>query len=130
MIKVNQQVAAAVGTALLSVILTSQLHQPVMSRRPLSLNDLSHAYSAALVVAVVLVGLTFIPLAFLYKKPEAMAPRHPERSEPGGAAQHSGAVIDRYSLTRSVMGILRNRRLSPGPPTHPRGHGASKLCKV
>ncbi|WP_208622370.1 DHA2 family efflux MFS transporter permease subunit [Mycobacterium gastri] len=90
MIKVNQQVAAAVGTALLSVILTSQLHQPVTSRRPLSLNDLSHAYSAALVVAVVLVGLTFIPLAFLYKKPEAMAPRHPERREPGCAAQHSG----------------------------------------
>ncbi|WP_181025348.1 DHA2 family efflux MFS transporter permease subunit [Mycobacterium kansasii] len=96
MVKVNQQVAAAVGTALLSVILTGQLHQPVMSQQ-LSRSDLSHAYTAALVVAVVLVGLTFIPLAFLYQRPKAMVPRHtsshritPERGAPGGAAQPSG----------------------------------------
>ncbi|KZS74265.1 hypothetical protein A4G26_23220 [Mycobacterium kansasii] len=63
----------------------------------LSRSDLSQACSAALVVAVVLVGLTFIPLAFLYQKPKAMVPMHtsshritPESGEPGGAAQHSG----------------------------------------
>ncbi|WP_211189006.1 DHA2 family efflux MFS transporter permease subunit [Mycobacterium attenuatum] len=97
LIKVNQQVAAAVGTALLSVILTSQLGHPAMPGRPLPHSGLSHAYSAAFVVAVVLVALTFLPLALLYRKPEAMTPRHPssrpitpEPGEPGGAAQHSG----------------------------------------
>ncbi|WP_262490898.1 DHA2 family efflux MFS transporter permease subunit [Mycobacterium simiae] len=66
LIKVNQQVAAAVGTALMSVILTSRLDRP---DQHLSQNDLSYAYSAAFLVAVALVSLTFLPLAFLYKKP-------------------------------------------------------------
>ncbi|UXA09226.1 DHA2 family efflux MFS transporter permease subunit [Mycobacterium sp. SMC-2] len=87
LIKVNQQVAAAVGTALLSVILTSRLDQTVTPGQPPSRIDLSHAYGAAFVVAVVLVALTFLPLAFMYPKPQASAPR---RTSSGAAAQHTG----------------------------------------
>lgn len=131
LIKVNQQVAAAVGTALMSVILTSQLNrgenisgpnkiailqessaqrgipvdQPMMPGQPLSrdfsnnlLHDLSHAYSVAFLVAVILAGLAFIPLVFLYKRSAATAPSQTssrplraERGGPGGgAALHSG----------------------------------------
>lgn len=79
LIKVNQQVAAAVGTALLSVVLTSQLRDSAKE-----LHDLSRAYSLAFVVAVVLALLALVPLAFLYKSPEAAPPRQT------GAAQRSG----------------------------------------
>ncbi|MCV7075875.1 DHA2 family efflux MFS transporter permease subunit [Mycobacterium szulgai] len=77
LIKVNQQVAAAVGTALMSVILTSQLNRE--SAAGANPADLSHAYGVAFVTAIVLAGLTFIPLAFMYKRPEATTPRHTEQ---------------------------------------------------
>lgn len=102
LINVNQQVAASVGTALMSVILTDQFNRsdsisaahkiaalqedsarsgtPVdpatLPRQALDpefpgnlLRDLSHAYSVVFVAAVVLVTLTFIPVAFLQKRP-------------------------------------------------------------
>ncbi|AGC62619.1 integral membrane drug efflux protein [Mycobacterium liflandii 128FXT] len=84
LIKVNQQMAAAVGTALMSVILTSQLnngenasgaskaeilreHRPGVPLDQPVLHELSRAYSVVFVVAVVLAVLAFIPLAFLPK---------------------------------------------------------------
>ncbi|WP_204080503.1 DHA2 family efflux MFS transporter permease subunit [Mycobacterium riyadhense] len=96
LIKVNQQVAAAVGTALMSVILTSQLQE--RSARSGLADNLSHAYSVAFVVAVVLAGLVVIPLAFLYggsgshgTEANMVVPNTPERGESsGGAAQRSG----------------------------------------
>jgi len=105
---VNQQVAASVGTALMSVLLTSQFNRsanvsaaakidmlredaarrgvPVdpatLPRQVLDpnfagnlLRDLSHAYTAVFVVALVLVVLTVIPVAFLPKRREPIG-RH------------------------------------------------------
>lgn len=98
LINVNQQVAASVGTALMSVILTSQFNRSAnisaasaidkLRQRGLPLDesdlpapasdpnfpvnlmhDLSHAYAVVFAVAVVLVALTFVPVAFLPKKP-------------------------------------------------------------
>lgn len=102
LVNVNQQVAASVGTALMSVILTSHFNRSAnvsaaaqiemlredAARRGLPvdpstmppqaldpnfpgnlLHDLSHAYTVVFVVAVVLVGLTYIPVAILPKKP-------------------------------------------------------------
>lgn len=77
LIKVNQQLAAATGTALMSVVLASQLQEGAVG-------DLSRAYGVAFVVAVVLAGLTFIPLAFLYQRP------HTTALTPAGTAQRSG----------------------------------------
>ncbi|BBX73579.1 DHA2 family efflux MFS transporter permease subunit [Mycobacterium shinjukuense] len=102
LVNVNQQVASSIGTALMSVILTSQFNRsanvsaaheveilradaarrgvpvdvsqmPGQARTPdfavNLLHDLSRAYTVVFVVAVVLVALTFIPVAFLPKKP-------------------------------------------------------------
>lgn len=102
LVSVNQQVAASMGTALMSVILTDQFNRsdtisaghkiatlqensarrgtPVepstLPKQALDpdfpgnlLHDLSHAYGVVFVVAVVLVALTFIPVALLPKKP-------------------------------------------------------------
>jgi MFS transporter, DHA2 family, multidrug resistance protein len=102
LINVNHPVAASLGTALMSVIVTSQFNhsanitaanklailQQAAARRgvPLDqsaipwqarvpdftsvvLHDLSHAYAVVFAVAVVLVMLTYIPTAFLRKKP-------------------------------------------------------------
>ncbi|KAA1249561.1 DHA2 family efflux MFS transporter permease subunit [Mycobacterium simiae] len=104
LINVNQQVAASVGTALMSAILTSQFNRSAnisvanaidtprddAARRgvplgqsplpaPLSnpnfpvnlMHDLAHAYAVVFVVAVALVALTLVPVAFLPKKPAA-----------------------------------------------------------
>jgi MFS transporter, DHA2 family, multidrug resistance protein len=98
LLSVNQHVAVAVGTAMMSVILTSQFnrsetigtaeklgilrgrftkhgappptHQEVSADFTVRLmHDLSHAYTFVLVVAIVVVALTLIPVAFLPNKP-------------------------------------------------------------
>jgi MFS transporter, DHA2 family, multidrug resistance protein len=98
LLSVNQHVAVAVGTALMSVILTSQFNRsetigtaeklgilrgkfgkhgpPVPSHHEVSadftmrlMHDLTHAYTLVLVVSIVVVGLTLLPVAFLPNKP-------------------------------------------------------------
>ncbi|WP_261875801.1 DHA2 family efflux MFS transporter permease subunit [Mycobacterium marinum] len=123
LINVNQQVAASIGTALMSVILTSQFNrsanisaahridslradaarsgvpvdQSLMPERastpdfPLVLmHDLSHAYAVVFVVAVGLVALMFVPVAFLPKKPPAV-----RRKPPPQPATHSDTEVNR-----------------------------------
>ena len=110
LVNVNQQVAASISTALMSVILTNQFNhsrnvsvadklailQEEAARRgvPLDrstlppqalapdftssvLHGLSHAYTVVFVVSVVLVAVTYIPAAFLPKKPAATVPGAP-----------------------------------------------------
>jgi MFS transporter, DHA2 family, multidrug resistance protein len=107
LINVNNHVAGSLGTALMSVILTSQFNRsenigaankmailhgeaarrgapPDVSRIPgraiapdfmsTVLHDLSHAYTVVFVVAAILVVLTYIPAAFLPKKPAPAVP--------------------------------------------------------
>jgi EmrB/QacA subfamily drug resistance transporter len=62
LVHVNLQVAASISTALMSVILTSQLD-----------HSKEHAYTVVFVVAAVLAVLAYIPAAFLPKKPVAAA---------------------------------------------------------
>jgi MFS transporter, DHA2 family, multidrug resistance protein len=98
LLSVNQHVAVAVGTAMMSVILTSQFNRsetigtaeklgilrgkfakhgvPAPSHQDVSadftvrlMHDLSHAYTLVLVVAIVVVALTLAPVAFLPNKP-------------------------------------------------------------
>jgi len=102
LVNVNHQVAGSLGTALMSVILTSQFNRsekigaankiailrgeaarrgapPDLSTIPgrafapdfmsTVLHDLSHAYTMVFLVAAILVVLTYIPAAFLPKKP-------------------------------------------------------------
>ena len=104
LISVNQQVAGSVGTALMSMILTSQFNRSenlvaanklaalrenaarrgvqldpsAIPPRPLApdfaknaLQEMSQAYGVVFLVAVVLVVSTYIPAAFLPKKPVA-----------------------------------------------------------
>ncbi|WP_242670166.1 DHA2 family efflux MFS transporter permease subunit [Mycobacterium decipiens] len=157
LIKVNQQMAAAVGTALVSVILASQLNrgennsgtneiailqdsparrgtsvdQPVMPGQPLSpalpdnlLHDLSHAYSVVFVVAVVLVGLVFVPLALLPRRstgagtePNAVAPTRTRTRRAQRRRATQWAVIDR----RSTMDC-RPKQLNEGARSADEGH--------
>ncbi|MBV9353377.1 MAG: DHA2 family efflux MFS transporter permease subunit [Mycobacterium sp.] len=107
LVNVNLQVAGSISTALMSVILTSQLSHSkdisaankvailkqeaarrgmaptpsAMPRRALApdftnnvLHDVSHAYTAVFVVAVVLAVLAYVPAAFLPKKRVATEP--------------------------------------------------------
>ncbi len=98
LLSVNQHVAVAVGTALMSVILTSQFNRsqtigtaeklgilrgkfakhgaPAPPHHEVSadfttrlMHDLTHSYTLVLVVAVVVVALTLVPVAFLPNKP-------------------------------------------------------------
>jgi MFS transporter, DHA2 family, multidrug resistance protein len=102
LLNVNQQVAGSIGTALMSVILTSRFNSseyisaaskaasikeeaakhgvpPDPTKLPPQVltpnfmqhvtNDLAHAYTVVFVVAVCLVLATWIPAAFLPKKP-------------------------------------------------------------
>ena len=99
LLSANQQVAASLGTALMSVILTSQVNRsptkdailPAHTTRtaaPLdpsttpgtalvpdfinpAVHDLSHAYAMVFAVAVVLVVAAYVPAALLAKKPIA-----------------------------------------------------------
>ncbi|RFZ65933.1 putative transport protein HsrA [Mycobacterium marinum] len=131
LIKVNQQMAAAVGTALMSVILTSQLNSgesasgtskietfhehPGVLDQPV-LHELSRAYSVVFVVAVVLAVLAFIPLAFLPKwsaltalnqtssrqrTPEPDAAPHGGQSLPEGSRRSAGRNSSSNDLTLS-----------------------------
>ncbi|ORB86664.1 MFS transporter [Mycobacterium kansasii] len=82
LINVNQQVAASVGTAFMSVLLTSQFNRSTAISRAHHIasapadaagsgvlaHDLSHAYSVVFAVAVALVALMFIPVALLPKR--------------------------------------------------------------
>jgi MFS family permease len=95
LLSVNQHVATSVGAALMSVILTSQFnrsesiataerlgilrgkHGPLApSHHAVSpdftirlIHDLTHAYLLVIVVAIVVVALTLVPVAFLPNKP-------------------------------------------------------------
>jgi EmrB/QacA subfamily drug resistance transporter len=88
LISVSQQVGGSIGTALMSVILTNQFNRSgnigaanklaLLRQRAAGaapdfssnvLHDLSHAYTAVFVIAVVLVMSTVIPAAFLPKEP-------------------------------------------------------------
>jgi len=104
LLSVNQHVAVAVGTAMMSVILTSQFNRsetigtaeklgilrgkfakhgpPVPSHHEVSadftirlMHDLAHAYLLVIVVAVAVVALTLVPVAFLPNKPPPAAKR-------------------------------------------------------
>ena len=98
LLSVNQHVATAVGTALMSVILTSQFNRsqsittaeklgilrgklgkhgaPAPSHDAVSpdftirlMHDLTHAYTLVLVASIVIVALALLPVAFLPNKP-------------------------------------------------------------
>jgi MFS transporter, DHA2 family, multidrug resistance protein len=98
LLSVNQHVAVAVGTALMSVILTSQFNRsetirtaeklgilrgkfakhgaPVPSHHEVSaefttrlMQDLTHSYTLVLLVSIVVVTVTLLPVAFLPNKP-------------------------------------------------------------
>ncbi len=104
LISVNFQVGGSIGTALMSMVLTSQfnhsenisaanelarreqqatrlgvsLDPAAIPQRTLSpdfttilLQDLSHAYTVVLVIAVALVAMTLVPASFLPRKPAA-----------------------------------------------------------
>lgn len=104
LLSVNQHVATSVSIALMSVMLTSQFNRsesistaeklgilrgkggkqwpPVPSHHEISpdftirlMHDLSQAYTLVIVVAVVLLALTLLPIAFLPKKPPVVAKR-------------------------------------------------------
>ena len=110
LISVNQQVAGSVGTALMSMILTSQFNRSenlvaanklaaarenaarrgvqldpsAIPRRALApdftknaLHEVSQAYGVIFLVAVVLAVSTYIPAAFLPKKPAASPDQMP-----------------------------------------------------
>ena len=98
LLSVNQHVAVAVGTALMSVILTSQFNRsetigaaeklgilrgrfakhgaPAPSHHDVSaeftarlMHDLTHSYTAVLLASIVVVAVTLLPVAFLPNKP-------------------------------------------------------------
>jgi DHA2 family multidrug resistance protein len=98
LLSVNQHVATSFGTALMSVILTSQFNRsesistaeklgilrgkfakhgaPVPSHHEVSadftirlMHDLTHAYTLVIVVSIVIVALALVPVAFLPNKP-------------------------------------------------------------
>jgi MFS transporter, DHA2 family, multidrug resistance protein len=110
LINVNQQVAGSIGTALMSVILTSRFNSseyisaaskaaamkeeaakrgvpPDPTKLPPQVltpnfmqhvtSDLAHAYTVVFVVAVCLVLATWIPAAFLPKKPATTSADEP-----------------------------------------------------
>ncbi len=64
----NHNAAAAIGTALMSVILTSSCHGSEHAA-----NDLSHAYAGVFVVAISLVAAIAIPASFPPKRPARRA---------------------------------------------------------
>jgi EmrB/QacA subfamily drug resistance transporter len=109
LLSVNQHVATSVSIALMSVILTSQFNRsrtitaaeklgilrgkggkhgpPVLSHATPPdftirlMHDLAHAYALVIVVAIVIVALTLLPVAFLPDKPpsvndDAVTPAH------------------------------------------------------
>ena len=98
LLSVNQHVAVAVGTALMSVILTSQFNRsetigtaeklgilrgkftkhgaPAPPHHDVSaeftarlMHDLTHSYTMVLLVSIVIVAVTLLPVAFLPNKP-------------------------------------------------------------
>ncbi|EUA23049.1 putative membrane protein [Mycobacterium xenopi 4042] len=71
LVHVNLQVAASISTAVMSVLLTSQLD-----------HSKEHAYTTVFVVAAVLAVLAYIPAAFLPKKPVTAAPGLPPMVTP------------------------------------------------
>jgi len=100
LLSVNQHVAVSVGSALMSVILTSQFNRsesittaeklgilkgklvkhgpPAPSHHEVSpdftirlMHDLTHAYTLVIVVSIVVVALALVPVAFLPNKPPA-----------------------------------------------------------
>ena len=106
LLSVNQHVAVAVGTAMMSVILTSQFNRsetigaaerlgilrgkfgkhgpPVAAHHDVSadftvrlMHDLTHSYTLVLMVSIVVVALTLVPVAFLSNKPPPAAKRLP-----------------------------------------------------
>jgi len=106
LLSVNQHVATSVSIALMSVILTSQFNRsesitraeklgilrgkgdkhgpPMPSHHEIStdftirlMHDLTHAYTLVIMVAIVLVALTLLPVAFLPKRPPVAAKRQP-----------------------------------------------------
>jgi MFS transporter, DHA2 family, multidrug resistance protein len=108
LLSVNSHIAGSVGTALMSVVLTNQFNRsenittanalgmlrgktgrhgaPMHSPEALSpdftsrvMQDLSHAYTLVIVVAIILVALTFLPTAFLPNKPP-LATKPPVRA--------------------------------------------------
>jgi DHA2 family multidrug resistance protein len=105
LLSVNQHIATSVGTALMSVILTSQFnrsesiataeklgiikgkfagHGPPVPSHEMPpdftirlMHDLTQAYTLVIVVAIVLVALALVPVAFLPNKPPPAAKRQP-----------------------------------------------------
>ncbi|MCV7036303.1 MFS transporter [Mycobacterium heckeshornense] len=71
LVHVNLQIAASISTAVMSVLLTSQLD-----------HSKEHAYTTVFVVAAVLAVLAYIPAAFLPKKPVTAAPGLPPMVTP------------------------------------------------
>ncbi len=106
LLSVTQHVAVSVGTALMSVILTSQFnrsesittaeklgilkgklvkhgapapsHHEVLPDFTIRLmHDLTHAYTVVIVVSILVVALALVPVAFLPNKPPSAAKRQP-----------------------------------------------------
>ena len=104
LLSVNHHVAGSVGTALMSVILTNQFNRsqtittanelgilcgkvgkhgtPTLPPHAVSpdfisrlMHDLTHAYTLVIVVAIIIVALTLVPVAFLPNKPPLAATR-------------------------------------------------------
>lgn len=60
LISVNHQIGGSIGTALTSMVLTSEFNRS---------GDVSHAYAVVLAIALAMVVLTLIPAALLPRKP-------------------------------------------------------------
>ncbi|HWX99250.1 MAG TPA: hypothetical protein VNY55_05065 [Mycobacterium sp.] len=65
---VNPNTAASVGAALMSVLLSSRLNRSGVEHVA---SDLSHAYAAGVLVAMIMIAATTIPASFLPKRPTA-----------------------------------------------------------
>ncbi|WP_366522929.1 DHA2 family efflux MFS transporter permease subunit [uncultured Nocardioides sp.] len=100
LMNINQQVAASIGTALFSVLLTngfnsseqaSALRDAAQSGQPytggpqdiaIAYSDMSQAFATSFLVGVILVALCLIPVWFLPRKPSATS------ADPAAAMMH------------------------------------------
>jgi MFS transporter, DHA2 family, multidrug resistance protein len=65
---VSHNTAASVGAALMSVLLGSRLNRSDVEHVA---SDLSHAYAAGVLVAMIMIAATAIPASFLSRRPTA-----------------------------------------------------------
>jgi len=65
LMNINQQVAASIGTALFSVLLTNGFNSSDATTPPAIISDMTHSFASCFTVGVVLVACCLIPAWFL-----------------------------------------------------------------